>query len=214
MVIAMEKYKGRDVFTPWCTWKIERSHLGIHARSHWSTDTTSHLLRMGITFTRSLEVPIREPSNSPLLSKATLQRLGSTKRCSYCLCATPAGSCCAHSMTVMFELRQSLSRPHGLQACYDGFKAGPLRGRVGQALLRERPVGLRGVRGELQGLALHNNAVHDLRMLHAGPGSAASHHLPQQHSKCIHIAGLRRRRAVSELADAGRGQASPGLIAG
>ena len=104
-------------------------------------------------------------------------------------------------MRVMCLLWRSLLCPHGLKACHDCIKAGPLRGRVGQAALRERPVGLRSVRRELQGLALHDDAVHDLRMLHAGPGSAAGHHLPQQHAERVHVTGLRSRCTVSEDAN-------------
>ena len=130
------------------------------------------------------------------------------------LCANSADLQCAGRhfmrqdiMRVMCLLWRSLLCPHGLKACHDCIKAGPLRGRVGQAALRERPVGLRSVRRELQGLALHDDAVHDLRMLHAGPGPAAGHHLPQQHPKRIHVGSL--NTGLDKLHGDKYGQACP-----
>ena len=50
---------------------------------------------------------------------------------------------------------------------------------------------------ELQALALDGDMEDDLHLEKAGPGSAACPHLPQQHSKCVHICRLAELTCIS-----------------
>ena len=80
-----------------------------------------------------------------------------------------------------------------LQGSYLGaglLKGGPLAGFVREAAHGKVGVVGGGVRREHEGALFDHNAVHDLRVLHAGPRAAARHHLPQQHAKRIHIRRL------------------------